>query len=441
MKRYALNNLISWKNASIRKPLVIYGARQVGKTWLVREFAKKYYENYIEMDFYQHKEYGGYFNQDLDPRRIIKAIEAKFQTTINPKNTLIFFDEIQESEEAKNSLKYFYDSANEYDIIAAGSFLGVAGGQFPVGKTDSITMYPMSFYEFLEGIGREQLLDGIKSRDKALLNSLDSLLNDTLKTYFYVGGMPEVVAAYAKDNDLRKVRAKQKELLADYEKDFRKHIPISDIPKVRMLWDSIPSHLAREKKKFIYKDVKIGGRASEFENAMNWLINTGLVYKVSKTLTAKMPLDLYAEREIFKLYMLDLGLLCAKSNIDIAGFYLPGNTIFSDFQGAMAEQYVLQEIKQCLPDNPIYYWGRDKGEAEIDFLMQYKSRIVPIEVKSTRNTKSKSLDAYRNLENPEQAVRMSMKNFGFDNGLYSIPFYMMESLSEILDAFIPPIKM
>jgi len=435
MKRYALDDLVSWKNAPDRKPLVVYGARQVGKTWLVREFAKKHYENYIEMDFYQYKEYGGFFKQDLDPRRIIKAIEARFRTTINPEKTLVFFDEIQESEEAKNSLKYFCDSAKEYNIIAAGSFLGVAGGQFPVGKTDSITIYPMSFYEFLEGIDSCQLLDAIKSRDNELLNSLDSLLNDILKTYFYVGGMPEVVAAYAKDNDLQKTREKQKELLADYEKDFRKHIPKSDMPKVRMLWDSIPAHLAREKKKFIYKDVKSGGRASEFENAMNWLIKTGLVYKVSKTLTAKMPLALYAEREIFKLYMLDLGLLCAKSNIDIAGFYLPDNAVFSDFQGAMAEQYVLQELKQCLPDNPIYYWGREKGEAEVDFIMQYKNRIVPIEVKSARNTKSKSLNAYRNLEKPEQAVRMSMKNFGFDNGLYSIPLYMAESLAEILDTY------
>jgi len=433
MKRYALNDLVDWKNASERKPLVIYGARQVGKTWLVREFAKNHYENYIEMDFFQYKEYGDYFKQDLNPKRIIKAIEAIFQTTIDPKTTLIFFDEIQESEEAKNSLKYFYDSANEYNVVAAGSFLGVAGGQFPVGKTDSITIYPMSFYEFLEGVGHGKLLDSIKSRDTTLLNSLDSLLIDLLKTYFYVGGMPEIVEAYAGDNDLQKVRKKQKELLSNYEKDFKKHIPQSDIPKVRMLWDSIPMHLAREKKKFIYKDVKVGGRAVEFENAMNWLINTGFVYKVSKTLTAKMPLDLYAEREIFKLYMLDLGLLCAKSNIDIASFYLSNNAIFSDFQGAMAEQYVLQEIKRSLPDNPIYYWGRDKGEAEVDFLLQYKSKIIPIEVKSTRNTKSKSLDAYLDLEKPEQAVRMSMKNFGVNNGLYSVPLYMAESLDEILE--------
>jgi len=432
MKRYASNDLIDWKNAPDRKPLVIYGARQVGKTWLVREFAKNHYENYIEMDFFQYKEYGDYFKQDLNPKRIIKAIEAIFQTTIDPKTTLIFFDEIQESEEAKNSLKYFYDSANEYNVIAAGSFLGVAGGQFPVGKTDSITIYPMSFYEFLDGVGHDKLLAGIKSRDTALLNSLDSLLTDILKTYFYVGGMPEIVEVYAADKDLQKVRKKQKELLSNYEKDFKKHIPQSDIPKVRMLWDSIPLHLAREKKKFIYKDVKVGGRASEFENAMNWLINTGFVYKVAKTLTAKMPLDLYAEREIFKLYMLDLGLLCAKSNIDIASFYLPDNKIFCDFQGAIAEQYILQEIKQSLPDNPIYYWGRDKGDAEVDFLMQHKSNIIPIEVKSTRNTKSKSLDAYLDLEKPEQAVRLSMKNFGVNNGLYSIPLYMVESLGEIL---------
>ncbi|MDR0307276.1 MAG: DUF4143 domain-containing protein [Chitinispirillales bacterium] len=218
----------------------------------------------------------------------------------------------------------------------------------------------------------------------------------------------------------------------NYENDFRKHISKSDIPKVKMLWDSIPTHLGREKKKFIYKDVKVGGRASEFENAMNWLINTGLVYKVSKTLTAKIPLSFYEEREIFKVYMLDTGLFCAKSNIDISSFYLPDNTIFSDFQGAMTEQYVLQELKQSLPHTSIYYWGREKGDAEIDFMIQYKSSLVPIEVKSTRNTKSKSLDAFRDLEKPKYAVRLSLKNFGTENGLFSIPLYMIESLGDVL---------
>jgi predicted AAA+ superfamily ATPase len=434
MKRHAIEDLIAWKSSKDKKPLVIYGARQVGKTWLVREFAKKYFTRYIEMDFYRNKEFGSFFKQDLDPKRIIKAIEAKFETTINPDDTLIFFDEIQESEEAKNSLKYFYDSAKEYNIIAAGSFLGVSDGKFPVGKTESITLYPMSFYEFLEGVGRSKLLDAIKERDTALLNGLETALVDSLKTFFYTGGMPEVVDSFSKDNDLQIVRNKQKELLLNYEEDFRKHISKTDIPKVRMLWDSIPSHLAREKKKFIYKDVKIGGRASEFENALNWLVKTGLVYKVSKTLTAKIPLNFYEEREIFKLYTLDTGLLCAKSNIDIASFYLSDNNIFSDFQGAMAEQYVLQELKQSLPDSPLYYWGRDKGDAEIDFLLQYKNELIPIEVKSTRNTKSKSLKAYCDLEKPKYAVRLSLKNFGVQDGLYSIPLYMIESLGEIVDS-------
>jgi predicted AAA+ superfamily ATPase len=433
MRRDVIKDMAAWKNSSDRKPLIMYGARQVGKTWLVREFAKEYYAHYLEIDFSKHPEYADYFKQNLDPYRIIKAIEANFRIDIDPNNTLIFFDEIQESEEAKNSLKYFYDSAKEYHIIAAGSFLGVAGGQFPVGKTDSITMYPMSFYEFLDGVGRSQLLDSIKTRDSALLESLNPLLSDLLKTYFYVGGMPEVVQSFADDNDLQKVRKIQKRLLSDYENDFRKHISSSDIAKVRMLWDSIPIHLAREKKKFVYREVKVGGRASEFENALNWLEKTGLVYKVRKTLTAKMPLDLYYEREIFKIYMIDLGLLCAKSNIDVASFYLPNNAIISDFQGAMAEQYVLQEMKQSMSDHSICYWGREKGMAEIDFLLQHKGEIVPVEVKSTRNTKSKSLDAYRDLEKPKYAIKLSLKNYGFIDGLFSIPLYMVESIADILD--------
>ena len=433
MKRYALDELVAWKDSQSRKPLIVYGARQVGKTWLVREFGQTHYKNYLELDFLKHPELADYFTKDLDPHRIIKALEAKFATTITPADTLIFFDEIQECQHAKDSLKYFNDAAKDYHVIAAGSFLGVASGQFPVGQVNTLTLYPMSFYEFLEAAGRQQLLGSIRERDAALLDGLSTLLTDMLRTYFYVGGMPEAVSTFVTHGDLPKVRKVQDEILSAYKSDFSKHINASDIPKVSMLWNSIPVHLAKEKKKFIYKEVKVGGRASEFENAMEWLVNTGLVYKVVKTLTPRIPLDGYQEREVFKLYMLDVGLLCAKTNVDVSSFYKADNAIFSDFQGAMAEQYVLQELKHVCR-NPILYWGREKGDSEVDFVMQHKDGVIPIEVKSTRNAQSKSLKVYMDLERPERAIRTSLRNYGVEGNLCSIPLYMIASFADIIHA-------
>ena len=436
MKRNVIDKFINWKNSPERKPLIVYGARQVGKTWLVNEFANKHFKDIVTLDFFQFPEYGNIFEHGLEPEKIIKAIGIEFRKKINPADTLIFFDEIQTCQRAKDSLKYFAERAPEYHIAAAGSYLGLAEGKFPVGKVDSITMYPMSFYEFLEAADRTQLLDAIKERDIKLLNSLSPLLTTMLKTYFYVGGMPEVVGLFIKYDDLAKVRAKQNNLLKEYRNDFAMHLPKNSKPsieaKIRMLWDAIPEHLAREKKKFMYKDIKTGGRASEFEDALEWLINTGLVYKVKKTFTPKIPLDSYQEKEIFKLYMLDVGLLCAKTNIDISTFYQSDNSIFSDFQGALAEQYVLQELKQAC-DNPVYYWGREKGEAEVDFVMQYKNEIIPIEVKSSRNKQSKSLNTYIDLEKPEHAIRLSMNNYGIADNLYAVPLYMVSSLKDILE--------
>jgi len=275
------------------------------------------------------------------------------------------------------------------------------------------------------------MLEPILSLDFKLLSGLSHKFIEMLKTYFYVGGMPEVVDIYTKTNDLSLVRKKQTELLLNYDFDFSNHIPVNLLSKVRMIWNSIPSRLAKEKKRFIYKDMKVGARASAYEDALNKLEDTRLVHKVRKTLTAKIPLDSYQDKDVFKLYMLDVGLLCAKSNIDISSFYLSDNSIFDDFQGALAEQFVLQELKQAT-ENPILYWGREKGEAEIDFILQYKSDIVPIEVKSARNTQSKSLNTYRAIENPKYAIRLSLKNYGETEGLYSLPLYLVASYKEIL---------
>jgi predicted AAA+ superfamily ATPase len=431
MKRNAIEKLISWKNLPNRKPLILWGARQVGKTWLLKEFARTEYKNMVYLNFDDTPELGDYFKQNLDTARIIGALESHFNLKIIPEETLIIFDELQECQRAKDSLKYFNENAPQYHIAAAGSFLGVAGGKFPVGQVDGLTLYPMSFYEFLQAAGREMLAENIKKRDQQLLENLSGLFIDMLKTYFYVGGMPAAVNVFVQNKDLAKVRETQNEILRDYKNDFSKHIAPMDIPKVRMLWDSIPVHLAREKKKFIYKEIKTGGRASEFENAMDWLVNTGLVYKIPRTLTPKIPLARDTQREAFKLFMLDVGLLCAKTNIDLASFYISEPKIFEDFHGALTEQYVCQELKFST-ETPLFYWGRDKGEAEVDFIMQYKSEIIPIEVKANRNKQAKSLKVYMEEYKPKSAVRTSLRNFGFDGVLRSIPLYMIESLCDIL---------
>ena len=396
MKRNIIKSLIAWKNSKLRKPLILYGARQVGKTWLLKEFGKKEYKQTIYLNFDEDLRLSDYFQQDLDTERIIGALEGHFNAKITPSSTLLIFDEIQECQRAKDSLKYFKENAPQYHIAAAGSFLGVASGKFPVGQVDSFTLYPMSFYEFLKAAGHEILLENINELNPVLEN-MHGLLTDMLKTYFYVGGMPEVVYVFTQTKDLAKVRETQNGILEDYKKDFSKHITPNDIPKVRMLWDSIPSHLAREKKKFIYKDIKSGGRASEFENALDWLVNTGLVYKIKRTLSPKLPLARDQVREAFKLFMLDTGLLCAKTNVDISLFYIAEPRIFDDFHGALTEQYVCQELK-CSTANPIFYWGRDKGDAEIDFIMQHKNEVVPIEVKSGKNTQAKSLSVYGRIQ-------------------------------------------
>ena len=434
MRRFAIEKLVSWKDSDGRKPLIIYGARQVGKTWLVREFAKSHFKNIIDIDFNKNPEFSKLFVQDLDPFRIIKALEVYFSRKIDPNDTLIFFDEIQECPSALNSLKYFEDSAKEYHVISAGSYLGLGStGRFPVGKVESITLFPMSFYEYLDAIGQELLLEAIEKLDFELLAVLSSQLIEHLKTYLFVGGMPEAVSVYSRTKDLVKTRKVQNELLINYDYDFGKHIPTNIVPKVEMIWNSIPNMLAKEKKKFVYKEIKLGGRASQFEDALMFLEDTRLVYKVLKITKARLPLSRYPEKDIFKLYMLDVGLLSAKSNVEIASFYLNGNQIFSDFQGAITEQYVLQELVQS-QEYPIFYWRREKGAAEVDFILQFKSNIIPIEVKSTRNTQSKSLNAYRDIEKPHYAIRLSMKNFGNSDGLISIPLYLMGSFSSVINA-------
>ena len=431
MKRSAYTDLLKWKESLGRKPLILYGARQVGKTWLLKAFGKAEYRSTLYLNFDINREFHHYFGDNISPQTIIKSLENHFNEKISPQDTLLIFDEIQECQRAKDSLKYFHEDAPQYNIAAAGSFLGIAGGKFPVGQVDELTLYPLSFCEFLEAAGREQLTDTLRGRDAILIRNMHKILSDKLKEYFYIGGMPEAVNAFIETDDLNTVREVQETILNNYKGDFSKHIKGVDIPKVRMLWDSIPIHLAKEKKKFIYKEIKTGGRASEFENAFDWLVNTGLVYKVAKTTKPQLPLAAYADRDAFKLYMLDLGLLSAKSGLDIKTFYQPNNEVFREFKGAITEQYVLQELK-TLGHLPVYYWGSETGKAEVDFVIQYGNSVVPVEVKSDLNKKSYSLNVYMETYKPEEAIRTSLNNFGMVRGLYSIPLYMIGSLKEVL---------
>jgi predicted AAA+ superfamily ATPase len=364
------------------------------------------------------------FDADISPKYIIQQLEIRFNAKIEPSKTLLFFDEIQESQRAMDSLKSFNDAAKEFNIIAAGSFLGVMLGKKPVGQTDQITLYPMSFCEFLEAAGRDMLADLIKQRDTSAMAGASGIFESLLKQYFYVGGMPRAVLEFIASGDLSKVREIQNELLADYKGDFSKHIDIKNIPKIRMLWDSIPVHLFKENKKFVYKNVKVGGRAAEFEEAMQWLADTGLIYKINKVETPKIPLKMHYKEDFFKLYMLDIGLFCAKAEIKPADIFAPKADIVDDMNGVLAEQFVLQELKTS-GINPIFYWGRLQGMAEIDFITQADGEIIPIEVKSSKNTKSQSLKSYMQEFHPKKAIRTSLKNYGQENGLYSIPLYMI----------------
>ena len=432
MKRYAYDDLLKWKNSSRRKPLILYGARQTGKTWLLNEFGKAEYKSVFYMNFDTNREFHQYFGDNIAPQNIVKSLENHFKQKILPADSLLIFDEIQECQRAKDSLKYFNENAPQYNIAAAGSFLGIAGGKFPVGQVDEITLYPLSFYEFLEATGHDKLAETLSKPergafDTAFIRNMHGFLTDRLKEYYYVGGMPEAVNTFMDTDDLNGVRVTQEAILNNYKGDFSRHIKGVDIPKVRMLWDSIPFHLSREKKKFIYKDVKTGGRASEFENAMDWLVNTGLVYRVAKTTESKIPLSGYMDRNAFKLYMLDVGLLSAKAALNISAFYQSNTDVFKEFKGAITEQYVLQELK-TLGRLPVFYWGSATGKAEVDFVVQYGNDIVPIEVKSDLNKKSYSLSVYMEAYNPMKAVRTSLNKFGIHENLYSIPLYMIGSL-------------
>jgi len=434
MRRQIYGKLLEWKASPRRKPLILYGARQVGKTWLLKEFGKNEYRNTVYLNFDSDPEISKYFEGNIAPGRIIAALEDHYGERIVPTETLLIFDEVQEDQRAKDSLKYFSEDAPQYHIAAAGSFLGIAQGKFPVGQVDEITLRPLSFYEFLEATGKSILLESITSLDRSKLSSISITAEPKLKEYMYIGGMPEAVNAFIESGNMNEPRKVQEKILNNYKNDFSKHIKGTDIPKVRMLWDSIPVHLSKEKKKFIYKEIKTGARAAAFENALDWLVNTGFVHKINRTSEAKLPLAAYSSQDAFKIYMLDTGLLSAAASLDITTFYDPNPLVFKEFKGAITEQFVVQELK-TLAEMPISYWGRDEGKSEVDFAVQWKNELVPIEVKSGINKKSKSLEIYRELYHPKHAVKTTLNNFGIADGLYSVPLYMIASFADVLQKF------
>ena len=433
MQRYALKHLINWKNKKNHKPLVIQGARQVGKTWLMQEFGKKYYEQVAYINFDVDVKSREIFDVDYDTERLIMDIGLATKTKINAENTLIIFDEIQECPRALTSLKYFRENAPQYDIIVAGSLLGVAcheGTGFPVGKVSFMNLFPLSFEEFLLAMGEGRFVELLNKKDFKTIKLFNNKYEKLLKQYCYVGGMPEIVQDFVENKDFESVRNLQKEILSAYEEDFTKHIPTNTVAKIRLLWKSIPAQLSKENKKFIYGAAKEGARARDFEAALSWLINSGLVYRVNKITKPDLPITAYEDFNSFKLFVLDVGLLGAMTDLQ-ADTIIDGNRIFEEFKGAIAEQYVLQQFK-TIKDLPVFYWSNETSRAEIDFVIQIKSDVVPVEVKAERNLQAKSLKVYMEKFKPNYAIRTSMADYKKTDSLIDIPIYAIEIFKEEL---------
>ena len=429
MQRYALKHLIDWKNKKNHKPLVIQGARQVGKTWLMQEFGRKYYEQVAYINFDVDVKSREIFDIDYDTERLIMDIGLATKTKINAENTLIIFDEIQECPRALTSLKYFRENAPQYDIIVAGSLLGVAcheGTGFPVGKVSFMNLFPLSFEEFLLAMGEERFVELLNKKDFKTIKLFNNKYEKLLKQYCYVGGMPEIVQDFVENKDFESVRNLQKEILSAYEEDFTKHIPTNTVAKIRLLWKSIPAQLSKENKKFIYGAAKEGARARDFEAALSWLINSGLVYRVNKITKPDLPITAYEDFNSFKLFVLDVGLLGAMTDLQ-ADTIIDGTRIFEEFKGAIAEQYVLQQFK-TIKDLPVFYWSNETSRAEIDFVIQIKSDVVPVEVKAERNLQAKSLKVYMEKFKPNYAIRTSMADYKKTDNLIDLPLYVIEKI-------------
>lgn len=432
MYRYAIENLKKWKESKYRKPLIIEGARQVGKTWLMKEFGRLYYSDTVYINFDSNSKMAGLFSTDLQTDRIIMGLELYSGKKINPENILIIFDEVQEVPRALTSLKYFCENSPEYHIICAGSLLGIAlhsGTSFPVGKVDYLKLYPLSYKEFLMATGNERFVSLLEKCDFQMITNFKDTYIDTLKYYYFVGGMPEAVLRFSEKRDFIEVRDIQKRILDAYEQDFSKHAPNEIVPKIRMVWNSIPSQLAKENKKFIYGLIREGARAKDYEMAIMWLSDCGLVHKVNRVNMPNLPLKAYVDLKAFKLFLADVGLLGCMAGLKPDSL-LDRNDMFKEFKGALTEQYVMQQLATISGLN-IFYYTNDRGSCEVNFIVDDGEVVVPVEVKAEINLKAKSLKTYCEKFNPRIAVRTAMTDYKKQINLINLPLYAVGELNNV----------
>ena len=432
MQRIEIQQLKKWKQSNGRKPMIIRGARQVGKTWLMKEFGRLEYKDVVYVNCEADPAVRNMFTGDFDTTRIIRGLQIIAGKPIEPNHTLIIIDEIQEAPGALTSLKYFHENAPEYHVIAAGSLLGITlnrSGSFPVGKVEFLDLFPLSFVEFLDAIHETQLADLVRNPDWSLVASFSIKFTDRLRQYYYTGGMPEVVLQYSVSGDMNQVREIQKRILVSYEQDFSKHAPAEIVPRIRMIWSGVPAQLAKENRKFIYGQIKAGARAKDFELALSWLIDCGLLYKVHNVSKPALPLKAYEELNTFKLFMLDIGLLGALTDLD-ARTLLEGNTVFTEFKGALTEQYVYQQLR-TMNDLPVYYWSAGNARSEVDFLLQHNGQIIPLEVKAEENLHAKSLRVFCEKYKPALAVRSSMSGYRKEDWMTNLPLYAVSTITQL----------
>ena len=426
MERLILQQLKEWKGRSDRKPLIVNGARQVGKTWALREFARQQYKKEAYILCRKNELVEQIFKKDVDVQRILLSLCAVTHVDITPGDTLIILDEVQEIPEVIEALKYFCENAPEYHIAVAGSLLGISlhhDVSYPVGKVNEIDMFPMSYGEFLLAKGEKQAYQLLEEHNFEITNLLHEKYVDLLRQYYYVGGMPEAVKKYVESGALQEVRRIQQEILKGYERDFSKHAPKEQIERIRLVWKSVPSQLFKDNKKFIYGALRQGARAKDFEEAIEWLVDSGLLYKVPRCTKPALPLNIYEDFSVFKLYLVDVGLLGAMVNTDPAQVLI-NNQIFSEYKGGMTEEYVLQEMKSR-GIAPIYYHKTDNSRLELDFLIQYQGRLLPIEVKAEGNVRANSLTTLLRSAPDLCAVRFSMLPYKKQEQLYCVPLYVV----------------
>ena len=431
MERFILKKLLDWKNSPYRKPLILKGVRQVGKTWILKEFGRRYYENTAYFNFDENEEYKQFFETTKDVDRILQNLMLASGQKILQEKTLIIFDEVQDCPKVINSMKYFCENAPQYHIACAGSLLGIAlakPSSFPVGKVNFMQIDPMTFSEFLLANGDENLAAYLESVDtiEPIPDAFFNPLYEKLKMYYVTGGMPEPVLMWTEARDVSAMQEALSGIIGAYERDFAKHPNVSEFPKISMIWKSIPSQLAKENKKFIYGAVKEGARAKDFELAIEWLKDAGLIYKVNRCKKALLPLAAYEDFSAFKLFLSDVGLMGAMSNIP-AQSLLEGNVLFSDFKGALTEQYVLQQLKEK-SSLSIYYWSAENSRGEIDFLVQDEEKIIPIEVKAEENLQAKSLRVFVERNQGLKGMRLSMSPYREQDWLANYPLYSVSAI-------------